>query len=118
MIRGERLKNLRLSKKMTQDELAQIMGLKKSTICTYEKEKRRPKYSVIQKYMEIFGVTAEYLMGIDHLSVREDQETFNYFSISEKEIELLKLLRENKLIYDILFTDPKRGMEIIKIKIG
>ena len=118
MIRGERLRELRLSKKMTQDELAHIMGLKKSTICTYEKERRAPRYGVIQKYMELFGVTAEYIMGIDHLSVRESPEEFNYFSISEKEIELIKLLRENKLIYDILLNDPKRGMEIIKIKIG
>ena len=118
MIRGERLRELRLSKNMTQDELAFIMGLKKSTICTYEKERRTPKYEIIQKYMELFGVTAEYLMGIDHLSIREDQEEFNYFSMSSKEIELIKLLRENKLIYDILITDPKRGMEIIKIKIG
>ncbi|HOP65532.1 MAG TPA: helix-turn-helix transcriptional regulator [Bacilli bacterium] len=118
MIRGERLRSLRLSKNMTQDELASLMGLKKSTICTYEKEKRRPKYDVIQKYMEIFGVTAEYLMGIDHLSVREDKEQFNYFSMSNNEIELIKLLRENKMIYDILLNDPKRGMEIIKIKIG
>lgn len=118
MIRGERLRELRLSKKMTQDELAHIMGLKKSTICTYEKEKRRPKYQVVQKYMELFGVTAEYLMGIDHLSVREDSEPFNYFTISNNEIEFLKLLRDNKLIYDILLNDPKRGMDLIKIKIG
>ena len=118
MIRGDRLKELRLSKKMTQDEFAFIMGLKKSTICTYEKEKRTPKYAIIQKYMEIFGVTAEYLIGIDTLSVREDQEPFNYFSMSAKEIELIQLLRNNKMIYDILLTDPKRGMDLIKIKIG
>ncbi len=118
MIRGERLKELRLSKNMTQEDLAFIMGLKKSTICTYEKERRSPKYGVIQKYMEFFGVTAEYLMGIDNLSIREDSEPFNYFSMTENEIELIKMLRDNKLIYDILLTDPKRGMEIIKIKIG
>lgn len=118
MIRGERLKELRIAKKLTQDELAHIIGLKKSTICTYEKEKRRPKYQVIQKYMELFGVTAEYLMGIDQLSIREEKEPFNYFTISNEEIEFLKLLRDNKLIYDILITDPKRGMDLIKIKIG
>lgn len=36
------LKDLRKSRGLTQEQLAHIVGLKKNTICSYEKKKRKP----------------------------------------------------------------------------
>lgn len=89
MIIGERIKNLRIKHGYTQEELANIFGIKKSTICTYEKERRNPPYKIIRKYMELFGVTADYLLGVDKLSIKEEgKEPFNYFAITENETQI------------------------------
>ncbi len=115
---GERLKNLRLERNLTQEELAKLFGCKKSTICTYEKENRTPPHKRLKKYVEFFGVSVEYLMGIDNLSVKEDSEGFKYFSITDNEKEFVKLLRNEKDIHNILMSNPKRGVDLIKRKIG
>lgn len=118
MIRGERLKQLRKEKGLNQDKLAEIFGVKKSTICTYEKERRKPPYDMIQKYMEYFGVTSDYLLGMEKLGIKEEKEPFNYFAITDNEAKFLNLLKKEPLIYEILINDPKRGMDLLKRKIG
>ncbi len=117
MIKGERLRKLRCDKSMTQKEVAAIMGLDKSTICAYEINQRRPNYETLFKYSELFGASIEYLFGIDKMAVKEDGEPFN-IALTNEEVQFLKLLRKEKMIYDILLEDPKRGVEIIKRKVG
>ena len=40
MIKGDRLKALRLGKGLSQKALGELIGVKKSTICAYEKQTR------------------------------------------------------------------------------
>ena len=58
---GERLKELRLEKKMTQGELAQALGLSKSAIVQYEHNKREPNLDSLLKIERFFKVSAQYL---------------------------------------------------------
>lgn len=67
MLKGERLKNLRVLNGITQSELASILGVTKSTICFYEKELRVPTLENLIDMADYFEVTVDYLLGRDCL---------------------------------------------------
>ena len=118
MLRGDRLRELRKSKGLTQYELASMLGIDKSSICCYERGTRNPCLENILDFINIFGVSADYLLGVDKIVVKEDIEPYSAISLSKEEIMFIEELRKNKTVYSTLLEDPKRGVEIIKIKIG
>lgn len=63
---SERLKNLRKSSGMTQDELALKLGVVRKTVSDYENGRRYPKSTdTITKLCTIFGVSSDFLIGCE-----------------------------------------------------
>ena len=62
---GERIKSTRLLLQMTQEELAEIMCVPKSTISAYENDKVDIKGSVLVELSEHLYTTPNYLLGIE-----------------------------------------------------
>ena len=60
-----RLKELRKIKKMTQQELANIIGVTKLTILRWEKGDRQIKSDKAQQLAEYFNVSVGYLLGYE-----------------------------------------------------
>ncbi len=65
---GERLKYLRLSKKMTQEALAKRLGVSVSTVGMYERGKRNPDNEMLIKISKVFCISVDTLLGIRELS--------------------------------------------------
>ena len=63
---GSRLRLLRQAKNITQKQLADQLRLTKSVISAYETDLRLPSYDILIKLSAIFGVTMDYLLGINH----------------------------------------------------
>ena len=63
---GERLKMLRTEAGMTQNQLADRLGISKSVISYYELKERNPSPEILIRLAEIFHVTTDYLLGIEH----------------------------------------------------
>lgn len=118
MFRGDRLKKIRLAKGLTQKELGAILGITKAAICFYERNKRTPSTENIIDFIQIFNVTADYLLGTDNRIKTVTDEAYEVIAMSEEEVKFIEELRKDKFVCDILFTDPKRGAELIKKKIG
>ena len=53
---ADTLKRLRLSKGMTQEELANETGLAKSSISMYESGRRKPSFEVLEAFADFFNV--------------------------------------------------------------
>lgn len=66
MTMGERIRFLRKKSKMTQEDLAKILGIGRSAILKYEKGQveNLPK-ATIEKMASVFGVSPAYIMGYD-----------------------------------------------------
>lgn len=62
---GENLKNARIKNKLTQQQLADMLGISKSTITNYEGGKREPDVFMIKKLAKLLEVTGDYLIGYD-----------------------------------------------------
>ena len=60
---SDRIKELRNSANMTQDEFGQKFGVVKSTISLYESGKSTPNDEIKRKICEYFNVTLDYLDG-------------------------------------------------------
>ena len=64
IILGQRLKELRCEKHLTQREVAEALGLNSVTYLHYEKEQREPPLAVLASMAEYFGVSTDYLLGL------------------------------------------------------
>lgn len=60
---GTILKNLRLEKEMTQEELGKILNKTKNNISQYETGKREPDNETLRKIADYFNVSIDYLLG-------------------------------------------------------
>ena len=61
---GERLKELRKGQRLTQQELAERIGVAKSVVSYYESGDRYPSYDVLIRIAHIFHTTTDYLFGL------------------------------------------------------
>lgn len=70
---GERLRTLRKSKNMTQEQVAAYLNAAKSTVSQYENNVNEPDLMTIAKLADLFGVSVDYLLGrSDHPAKPED----------------------------------------------
>ena len=67
---SERIKNLRKSRHLTQEELAKKLDVTKQTISQYERGVRRPDVTTIDALCDFFNVSADYLLGRADVTVR------------------------------------------------
>lgn len=61
---GEKLKMLRTGQKMTQQVLADRIGVAKSVVSYYESGERYPSYDVLVRIAHVFHTTTDYLLDI------------------------------------------------------
>lgn len=62
---GDRLKELRKKRKYSQEDLAKIIGINRGTYGQYEIGRRNPDYETLKKLAEFYGVTTDYLLGLE-----------------------------------------------------
>ncbi|AVF22839.1 helix-turn-helix transcriptional regulator [Paenibacillus larvae] len=60
---GLRIKKLREEKGLTQDELAEMLGMKRTNIANYEAGRVIPPGNVLRDLADIFAVSTDYLLG-------------------------------------------------------
>lgn len=60
---GNRLKQLRLSKSLTQQQLADILKLSKANISKYESNSVEPNIETLKLLSSMFNVSIDYLLG-------------------------------------------------------
>ncbi len=60
---GTRLKNQRKSKKLTQQQIADAIGVSKTSVIYWEKDENLPKHDSLMSLAQILGVTSDYLLS-------------------------------------------------------
>lgn len=98
IILSERLKMLRKMKDLTQEQLADYMGVSPQAVSRWETGATSPDISALPMLAELFNITVDELLGIDEKAKHE--EIFATIAEAEKEIdknitaEPIKKLRE------------------------
>ena len=83
---GEKIKSLRIEKKLTQKQVADRIGLAISAVSSYESGARYPSYDVLAKLARIFHVSTDYLLGMT------DTRNVDVTGLNDNEIELVSQL--------------------------
>lgn len=61
-----RIKELRTKKDLSQQKMAEMLGIAQSTLSQYESQKREPDFETLTKISNFFGVSVDYLIGNDY----------------------------------------------------
>lgn len=80
---GDKLKGLRIEKHMTQQQVAAYAKVTKSVISAYETSTRYPSYDILIKLASLFGVSTDYLLGVENVRY------FDATGLTNKNIELV-----------------------------
>jgi transcriptional regulator with XRE-family HTH domain len=93
------LKKLRKAKKMSQKDLARVLNMSPSTLGMYETSKREPDYQTLSKIASYFGVSTDYMLGIEpqegDTGAERVENNFGIRDISRDEAEIIALMRQH-----------------------
>lgn len=67
---ARRIKELRTKKGLSQEQLAKIINIDRTTINKYESGKNKPN-RYVGKLADLFGVSADYILGLDDQEGKE-----------------------------------------------
>jgi transcriptional regulator with XRE-family HTH domain len=60
---GERIRNLRIGKGLSQQEVAGRLGLQPAALCHFETGLRIPSFENLRKLADFYAVSVDYLLG-------------------------------------------------------
>ncbi len=90
---GKRMRGLRKEQGLTQDQLADALGITKSTIAKYESGRLYPSLNILMGAADYFDVSLDYLAGRSKIR-KKDPDWFDNLPP-----ELQKLVQEKNLEY-------------------
>lgn len=111
---GEKLLSLRKEMKMTQDDVAKILGMSRTSFSKYENGNSAPPLQVLRKIAAIYNVGLEYLIFDENTSIRlndSQSEDENTSSVPVSKITELRPV-EKQIIgkYRILTDEEKKKL--------
>ena len=86
MMFSERIKKLRLSRNMTQVDLAKELNVTKQSVSNWENDNIQPSIDMLVKIASYFSVSCDYLLGID------DRKYIEITGLSDKEISHIQMI--------------------------
>ncbi len=109
-------KRLRSSSGLTQVEMAEKLGISRSTIGMYETGAREPDFETLEKIADFFNVDTDYLLG------RTDQttvlpETVGHYYLNDEARELAQFMFEHpeyKALFDASWKVKKEDIAFVK----
>ena len=87
---GRKLKYLRKIKRLSQQELADKVGITRSTISNYELGRRTPHLKDLQRFCKVFDV------GLDYFGIEPKDEAFNLLARAKEVFESDEVPQEAK----------------------
>ena len=115
---GEKLLRLRKEMKMTQDDVAKILGMSRTSFSKYENGNSAPPLQVLRKIAAIYNVGLEYLIFDENTSIRlndSQSEDENTSSVSVSKITELRPVEKQIIGKYRILTDEEKKMFVEKL---
>lgn len=117
MLVGRRVKELRIKKGLSQQQLGDIIGVTKVSVCGYENGSRVPSLETFEQMAELFGTTTDYLLGRE--IIVKDTNTRDFVgTLSEDDVNLITELKHYSNLYAKMTKDAKRVINLINKKMN
>lgn len=117
---GERLRSLRESRSLTQDDLAEALGLTKQAVSQYERGVRRPDFEILSMICDHFNVSVDFLLGKSDYTPRlldaQGLSLMDQYYLEPETAELAQQLYENKelrVLFDAARTARPEDLRLV-----
>lgn len=87
---GKKLQQLRKGRQLTQQQLAEKMGVTRATVSNYEVGRRTPHLSELKRFAEFYGV------GLDYFGLATTDEMFDLLQRAKSVFESSSVSKETK----------------------
>lgn len=114
---GKRVRELRIKRGLSQQDLGLAVGVTKVSICGYENGSRVPNLDKLVKIAEALETTTDYLLGRE-IPVWDDDNKSYIGSISYDDVNLITELKHFPELYNRIMKDVKRSANIINKKLS
>ena len=98
---GNKIRELRLQRKLSQTELSNILHVSQQTVTKWENGKAEPSGSAIKELSKFFNVSADYLLGNTqsenvNIDLKQDPTVISYGGkpVSSEDMEIIKAILE------------------------
>lgn len=108
---NNRLRHYRKRKRLTQEQLAKELGIKRSTYAKYETGENKPDYNTLKKIADFFEISTDELLG---RSFKNETDGFN--ALKEIDYFLNELGFKTKDIFDIELWESLGQDDVEEIK--
>lgn len=86
---GKKLLELRKKKGLSQDELANLVGVSRQTISNWELDETSPDLKQIQKLVKVFNVSVDEIIGNENVLLKKVNNTENNSNLIIKLVKVL-----------------------------
>ena len=107
MFLGYRLKSLRKQKHLSQSDLGKLLGVSKVSISGYENGLRVPSMEILLLMLNVFDISADYILGREIKAVCEGSDDNNIF-LSKSDIDIINEIKHKPDLYNKIAENPKR----------
>lgn len=109
---GKRLKHLRTSRNLRQDQLAEKLGIAPSTVGAYERDTREPNFEILIKMADIFNVS------LDYMFCRTEDTRTTQLALTEDSKDLREFLIKNVVLFNGTELSTQDKQRILDVLIG
>lgn len=117
MVIGSRIKEERIKRKMSQQQLGDLLGVTKVSVCGYESGTRTPTMETFLKLIDVLNLTPDYLLGRDVNVVCESEEPY-IKKISKEDLDIIKEIKKYPKLYNKLCSELNRTTELMNRRIS
>ncbi len=98
---GDKLRELRKEKKVSQEEIGKLCGVAKNTVSNWENNINKPDIDLVLKLAQYFNVTTDYLLGF----TQDDLDKIKQLEIAlknagvdniEQAMQIIEILKNEK----------------------
>jgi len=107
MIVGYRLRELRKNNNMSQEQLGNLLGVTKVSVSGYENGTRVPSIGILITILNVFSVSADYMLGREIDVVCENDDDMKIL-MAKDDINIINELKSNAKLYNLIASNPKR----------
>lgn len=83
---GERIRELRIAKRLNQVELAGLLGVTKQSVSNWENENIQPSIDMLVRLADVLRVSTDYLLS------REDKTYIEVSGLTNEEIQHIQFI--------------------------
>ncbi|WP_139491816.1 helix-turn-helix domain-containing protein [Brevibacillus dissolubilis] len=115
---GARLKELRQLRKWTQQQVADLLGIERSTYTKYERNTNQTDYDLLQRLADLYGTSIDYILGRTDVMFMTNPDNPNSEPDTLRHRDLQAFLQEDPilLLRDKLFElSPTEREELLNL---